>query len=173
MKRTFCIFLLLALLLTGCASKNPTEHRIDIDGNIRTVTLDPAAQTVTDGDDVYHYTVNGNDLQITYPNGAVYEESGSSISWYGNYDSERYLSGFLLSNVIQSTRSSPDEPAPLICALLLFALGLFGIVSPRGMWYLSYGWHYKDAEPSDTALTINRVGGVGFIILSIIVLALI
>lgn len=57
--------------------------------------------------------------------------------------------------------------------LLGFVLIFFGAISvmwPYSAWYLSVGWKLKDAEPSDLALTMNRVGGslmviVGFIVM--------
>ena len=39
------------------------------------------------------------------------------------------------------------------------ALGLFHLISPHTAWYLSHGWRFKDAEPSDLALALNRMGG--------------
>lgn len=53
---------------------------------------------------------------------------------------------------------------------ILLILGIVSVASPNTAWYLSVGWKIKDAEPSDAALAMNRVGGVfacivGFIIL--------
>lgn len=57
-----------------------------------------------------------------------------------------------------------------VVAFLLIVMGIFQLVSPQTAWYLSYGWRYKDAEPSDIALVMERVGGVVAIIVGIIIL---
>ena len=33
------------------------------------------------------------------------------------------------------------------------------MLAPRAAWYLSVGWKLRDAEPSDTYLIMNRLGG--------------
>ena len=55
--------------------------------------------------------------------------------------------------------------------LLLWAIGLFNVLAPRAAWYLSYGWRFKDAEPSDAALMMARIGGVIAIIIGFCVMA--
>ncbi|WP_368483290.1 DUF6199 family natural product biosynthesis protein [Oceanobacillus sojae] len=47
------------------------------------------------------------------------------------------------------------------------------IFSPRTAWWLSIGWHFKDAEPSSTALKMNRVGGVFMIVVAIVMIYLV
>jgi len=41
----------------------------------------------------------------------------------------------------------------VVCAIV-------AIVSPETSWYLSHGWKFKRAEPSDLALQVIRVSGV-------------
>lgn len=38
------------------------------------------------------------------------------------------------------------------------------------VWYMSNGWKFKDAEPSDAALFMGRLGGIIGTILGLIVL---
>lgn len=40
----------------------------------------------------------------------------------------------------------------ILVGLILIVSGLIGAISPETGWHLSYGWRYKDAEPSDAAL---------------------
>ena len=42
---------------------------------------------------------------------------------------------------------------------LLIIIGLFNMIWPRSAWELTRGWEFKDAEPSDEALYVIRVGG--------------
>lgn len=57
-----------------------------------------------------------------------------------------------------------------VVSFLLIVMGIFQLVSPQTAWYLSYGWRYKNAEPSDIALVMERMGGVVAIIVGIIIL---
>ena len=45
----------------------------------------------------------------------------------------------------------------MIFGLLFIVIGLINAISPATGWYLSYGWRYKDAEPSDAAYQKNSV----------------
>ncbi|MGN0250750.1 MAG: DUF6199 family natural product biosynthesis protein [Oliverpabstia sp.] len=49
-------------------------------------------------------------------------------------------------------------------------MGAFNTAAPSVAWYLEYGWRYKNAEPSDLALGLNRVGGIIAIIVGILTL---
>ncbi len=40
----------------------------------------------------------------------------------------------------------------------------------RTVWYLSYGWRYKDAQPSDAALVIGRISGIAALVIGIVML---
>ncbi len=55
--------------------------------------------------------------------------------------------------------------------ILLMIIGLFNLISPQTGWYLSYGWRFKDAEPSDAALVMARIGGGIAILIGVILLA--
>lgn len=48
----------------------------------------------------------------------------------------------------------------VLIGLVLIVVGVINLISPETGWYLSHGWRYKDAEPSDAALTFARIGGV-------------
>ena len=56
----------------------------------------------------------------------------------------------------QPPRESSGNP---LLGLLAIAVGIFNLAVPRTAWYLSYGWRFKDAEPSDAALALGRLGG--------------
>lgn len=54
--------------------------------------------------------------------------------------------------------------------LLFIIIGIIGAVSPRTTWYMSEGWKFKNAEPSDAVLILNRVMGVVFSIIGFLIL---
>ena len=59
----------------------------------------------------------------------------------------------------------------MILLLLVFAItGLISVIKPKAMWYLSNGWRYKNAKPSDAALLVNRIAGILLLILAVAVL---
>lgn len=64
-------------------------------------------------------------------------------------------------------RTGTNHPfvAPLLCGV-----GIFNLAAPKASWYLSYGWRFKDAEPSDEAITLSRIGGGITIVIGVIML---
>ena len=169
MRRLLPLFLFLCLFLTGCGAE-PAPTVYEADG----FTLDKAAQTITKGENVYHYEISPNsEVTITYPNGATYwrkyDQNGYVGGWSDDYDGVRYADGDTLMDLVSyqpPRRSRGSGPA----GLLLLALGLFHLLSPRTAWFLSYGWRYRDAEPSDAALVFNRIGGVIALLVGVLLL---
>lgn len=47
----------------------------------------------------------------------------------------------------------------LLGAVLLIG-GFLVFTAPEALWYLEEGWKHKNAEPSDIALLMNKIGGV-------------
>jgi len=45
-------------------------------------------------------------------------------------------------------------------SILVILLGAVNIFVPEIGWYISYGWRYKNAEPSNVALSLGRISGV-------------
>lgn len=170
MKRTRVLILLLlaAFLMFGCA-QTQSVYTVDVsyNGVDMEFTVDTENGTITDGEHVYTYDWDGSDSDhnatITYPNGATYYESMSggvgNMGWSVGYDPDTYVDGDTLIYVLSV--SAPEEPSgnPVV-GLILIALGAFYTFAPHAAWYLSYGWRFKDAEPSDAALIISRISGV-------------
>lgn len=57
-----------------------------------------------------------------------------------------------------------------LVGFILLLAGIFSAASPYHSWYLSYGWRFKDAEPSDAALVLQRISGVIAVIVGLILL---
>ena len=51
-----------------------------------------------------------------------------------------------------------------IIGLILIILGIVAIINPKLSWYLSWGWRFKDVEPSEAALIAARLSGVIFVL---------
>ncbi|MBO7748732.1 hypothetical protein I8J29_31640 [Paenibacillus sp. MWE-103] len=54
--------------------------------------------------------------------------------------------------------------------LLFIIIGILNVFFPQAGWYMRYGWQFRNAEPSDAALIMNRVGGVIAVVIGIFVL---
>lgn len=57
-------------------------------------------------------------------------------------------------------------------AVLCVILGAISVIFPGPTWYMSYGWRYKDMDPSPASLVTQRVGGIllsliGFIMIAV------
>jgi uncharacterized protein YjeT (DUF2065 family) len=53
---------------------------------------------------------------------------------------------------------------------IFIILGLLNIIYPKVSWYMRYGWQFKNAEPSDAALVMSRIGGVFAILIGLFIL---
>ena len=184
MKR-FCLWvaaLLLVFTLCGCQSKESPDP-YDVAYNGKTYTVDQDQGTIACDGVVYRFAVSGGggnsvELEVTYPDGSRYywtkDGSFGHGGWSDDYDPEAsgYVPGDVLWEVLalESAGQERSGPSPIL-AVFLLALGAFPAISPRRAWMLGYGWHFKDAEPSDLALTVNRAVGVLLILAGIICLA--
>lgn len=54
--------------------------------------------------------------------------------------------------------------------VILLVIGIVNTAAPRFVWYLKDGWKFKDAEPSDDAISLTRAGGIIAIIIGLIAL---
>lgn len=171
MKRTLVFLLLLPLLLAGCSAASREPYTVTV--NAYNLTIDPVDRTITHGEDVYTYEIDGRsehstECKITYPNGSTYYETktsgGGHSGWSEDYDEFRYISGDTLVQALESQAPRSGGGANIGVGLFLLALGTWHTLSPYSAWYVGWGWRYKDAEPSDAALFLTRIGGIAYIL---------
>ena len=173
------ICFLMGLSLCACGAETDTDRTYTVERNGRTFTVDPAAQTISDGEYTYGYEVSAGgssaEIEITYPNGAAYywTQRGSITTggWSGDYDETRYVSGDILCDIVGRGAPAPAgtaSPGKLFLILFCIPLGIFHIIWPQAAWYLEYGWRFRNAEPSDLALGFNRFGGIVLVIVGVI-----
>lgn len=107
---------------------------------------------------------------ITLPSGVsvTRTEQGNSTSWsaaptVSNADIEKAQRAY---DLWASNRPRTEErTGPVLFALFAIAVGLFNLLAPQMAWYLAGGWKFRDAEPSDLAISLHRVGGgIGVVI---------
>lgn len=179
---TFCLFALMSLaMLTACGSEKVTQP-YDVTYNGKTYTVDQVQQTITVDGEVCHYEIESRgsivNFHVTYPDGSIYwwqeDQYGGMGGWNYGYDPERYVSGETLWEVLELDHSVERSASGKYVApgLLLILLGVVNAAFPRAMWYLSYGWRFKNAEPSDAALLVGRAGGAVVAVAGVICLFL-
>lgn len=173
MKRHVLTVVLLFLLTCLCACQGAGSSRSirEVEHGGMVYTVDTQNMTIAAEGEVYRFQVSGGSagsrFEVTYPDGSTYwwEEDGmgGAGGWSDDYDPARYVPGDVLWRVLeQSAPSRRNTGGNPLLGLLLLAVGIFHAAAPRAAWFLARGWYYKDAQPSDLALGLNRVFGVMF-----------
>lgn len=173
--RILAVLLLTALLLTGCGQSKPYE----VASLWGVVTIDPEAGTLSCGGDVYAYEISGaktsTSTTIRYPNGATYYRSDHGMTANSgsseNYDESRYIPGDVLISLLEREYPQEKKGTPFL-GLVCIAMGIWGVAKPESLWYLGHGWRYRNAEPSDAALFVERLGGALGIIVGLMLILL-
>lgn len=179
MKRRFC-FLLLTLclsLLVSCA-KDTASEPVTINGV--EVIFREDGESFSYGEDVYHYRVSNDRVEVTYPNGVIvfrtYMTNGyaGGIIGEGDYrDLDGYLDQDTVFDLLGGGRSSNDRSGNgsyAFIGLLCIAIGAFNCFATETSWYLSHGWHYRNAEPSELSLGWIKVSGGILMVVGVILL---
>lgn len=179
MKRLYRLLIVVCMvgLLFACAAQSVTT----IDG-IALEFLDDG-RTIRYGEQTYIYSTDSKTITIEYPNGYLYtytslDQSQYSGQWSYQLDAPGFLSGSELGYIdedvlvteLQNHAKKGRAPAMLIPALLLASVGLGLAVKPKNLWYVTEGWKFKNAEPSDAALGLYRFMGIALIVFGAIIL---
>ena len=171
------IILAFLLILSSCGKKEestPGEKIVVIGETV--FTVDENMNTISDGKDTYRYSYQasgaGYTLRLIYPNGYTWTWTQNGNSGYGTASLDRdhtgYQDPFTLQDALEYKAPKQKGESHIGIGLLLLALGLFNTLKPEVAWMLSDGWKFKNAEPSDAALGLTRVGGVIMILIGII-----
>lgn len=167
MKRLCVLLLAVSVLLCGCSGKplSAGSDRVVLREGTKFV-IDVENGTVTEGEDVYRFSVEGNRVTIAYPNGGTYTwETDGGIGQgggSGDYDDSSYVSGAVLADILVGEQlwDTGTNIGMVIGGLVCLAIGLWSALLPHSVLYLRHGWRYRDVEPSGMALTVTRLGGV-------------
>ena len=184
-KISVCLMVILMLLpVTAYASESGSTYVIEQNGI--SFTVNPESRTITVDGYSYHYEVETSGEQktttITYPNGATYywvqEEYVGYGGWSDDYDPDTYMDGDILLDIVDQIRPAKEKIGDgieinlmnVLIGLVVFVLGIFTAANPEDAWYWSNGWRFKNAEPSDMALTMSQFGGIVMIIGGILII---
>ena len=171
MKRTTAIFALIlaaAMLLAGC-KKEPLPAVYTVYSYGAPYTIDTQSRTISDGTYTYgyEYAASGSRVSFTYPDGNVYSAGIQSANSSG---AGGVSAGSVSASPRETERAASSGSNHPFVALLLCGVGIFNLAAPKASWYLSYGWRFKDAEPSDAAITLSRIGGAIAVVIGVIML---
>ena len=172
----------LVLSLSACAKQKATAslepYTTGWDGAVYTITpIDVYKGTISDGTNTYSYRYDtsgtGYSVTFTYPDGETYtwKEDGnfSSGSASLDFDFDKYPDGMTLKRVLERSPSAKSEKKSTknvgLILVLLFVGGI-NTACPQLTWHLDVGWKVKDAEPSEAALTWNRIVGVVLLVIA-------
>lgn len=77
---------------------------------------------------------------------------------------------FALSGCVVSTTISLDGSSEknYFVIMICIVVGFWNVISPYSAWFVSHGWQYKDSEPSEDALLLYRILGLGLLIIGFI-----
>lgn len=172
-----------AVLVAAALCILPAAGAYDVNVNGHTFTVSPDENTISDGSSVYHYTFSGNraeyKFEIVYPDGSSWwwnkkrNSDGSSFGsggWSDDYDPQRYADGSDLRDAVLEQAPKASEPKSWLLISLLLAVGIFNMAAPQESWQLSYGWRFKNAEPSAAALAACRFSGAAAIVLALVLM---
>ena len=178
----------LVLSLSACAKQKATAslepYTTGWDGAVYTITpIDAYKGTISDGTNTYSYRYDtsgtGYSVTFTYPDGETYRcmenggTSGGAVFSSGSasldFDFDKYPDGMTLKRVLmRSPAAKHEEKSTKSWGIILFLLfvGSINTACPQLTWHLDVGWKVKDAEPSEAALTWNRIVGVVLLIIA-------
>lgn len=175
--KKFAIFIALILVATLCSCSSASKEYV-IEKNGISYELNTEESIIFDGKNTYVYEFEGTDssytVNIIYPDGSSYHwkqrDMYGSGGWSDDYDPSNYVSGDILRDILEEKAPKEANVNNFLVIVLFLIVGILNIVSPLSSWYLSYGWRYKNSEPSDIALVLCRVSGVICIIIAIVMI---
>lgn len=172
---SFLIVLIVSVSLGACSF---TLRSYTIEKGNRVYTVDVENNTISDGTNTYQYTFyqssEGYDANIVYPDGSTFwrQEAGNGgvAGWSDDYNSHRFVDGDTLCAVLEECLVSKVSVKSILIIIVLFIFGIFNVIWPRAAWNLERGWSYRNAEPSDVALVVNRLVGIIVVITAIVLI---
>lgn len=178
MKKSIKLLLTIFLSISLCAcSSTDTSATYSTTINNTEFTVDANKGTIFDGENTYHF-IRQNDeagtttFKITYPDNSTYWQD-VSFDYNGHsddYDENRYVKGETLCEVLSYHAPAQDNPKNFPLIFFLFIVGAIYSIVPQIPWQLKYGWRFKNAKPSDTALTVRRCLGIFALVIAIILI---
>lgn len=161
------------LLLAACGADKGDPNVYDVEYNGKIYSVNQTESTISVDGYTCEFNVTGSQhdqrFTVTYPDGSTYSGSGWAGSHSEGFDPEQYVSGDILWEVLEQDRpGTRQNNTHGGLGILLLIFGVLEAAFPQVSWWLSHGWRYKNAEPSDLALGLGRTAGIIMILAGII-----
>jgi hypothetical protein len=157
-------------LLTGYKKGDTTRVYMADDKSTILVKLQGDSYIVKDGDKEYIVMGDRDSLTVEYPNGEKsWVRSMGDAGFGGGGYVEGYPSAYDFRDLVfHGQKKGEFNGGQFVAAILLLIGSIISVASPETTWFLKRGWKYRDAEPSDTYISLTRVGGVIGCIIAVI-----
>lgn len=171
------LYLVLVLSLVGCSREQIPEHNIKtFSKNGAVYTIDTEKCIIQDNQNTYSYVFGASGTTIIYADGQSFswkESNGMEISSTSlNFDYSTHVDPLILLEVIKDAYHTNNkiniEDAGI--GIILLMIGITDAAWPEKIWLLNWGWRYKNAEPSELAIGIYRVGGIIAVVIGLILI---
>ena len=169
MKKITVIILCLVLLLSlvGCGREKMPESNIKtVSKNGTVYTIDTEKCIIQDSQFTYSYSFGTKSKTIKYPDGQTYtwNESNGMITGTTSldFDYSAHVDPLILLEVIEDAYHTNNKTTHenVGIGLILLIIGIVDAVWSEKIWFLNWGWRYKNVEPSELAIGVYRVGGI-------------
>lgn len=114
--------------------------------------------------ETYEYNLSGYEgnyrLEIRYPDGGFTQYSDNTHTGVGS--STKYDTKFIIAAITAIKLST--SPKVIIFTLLNEFVGLGLLAFPKVLYDVTFGWIFKNAEPSDLYLFVSRIIGLVLIL---------
>ncbi len=170
-KLIVCCMLVLTLITAACGAK--TDHTYTVTREGGSFVVNTVDQTISHENQLYKYEIQGNTIELTYPDQSTYwrtyqDNSSYGGGWSDDYVEGKYTSSDILLDVLSYEPTNTEKSNNIFLIILLLVTGIFNVIFPDKAWYISRGWQYKNAEPSELALGATRAAGLVGIVIAII-----
>lgn len=180
MKKWYMILFFLGILCFIVGGCSKTNEIYDVERNNQNYKINTKDRIITVNSNHYAYKIEDNTLEISYPDGTKYwsvfdklDGSFSGSGWSDNYKQNEYVSGEVLTEVLEKEllknlgKESPWKSLDLLEWIILiawFVLGIWMCIFPYAFWKIRvFGW-VRNGEPTDFVLGEIQVVGVVFLI---------
>jgi len=150
------------LFLGACSSQKNQSFTFYSEHGLFTINFEE--HTISHLNQSYSFEIIGDKTTIFFPDGSTFWQEKTISGYSGELTSNQGLdyssSGEELMEALSSIQTHRHSNGSIFPALFVFVISLLQICFPKVSWHLSYGWKFKNAEPSDSALMMTSISGV-------------
>lgn len=158
---------ILVISLSGCRQEKSSDSQIKtINKNGVNYVIDTEQCTIRDNQQTYSYVIDKAETTIKYSDGQSYtwkesEDMGMGIA-SPDFDYSTHVDPDILIDVIDEVYhvNNKQNSKNAVLGVILLIAGIIDAIWAERIWFFHWGWRYKNAEPSDLAIGVYRIGGI-------------